>query len=111
MWASFVKTKSARAKSSLVSMVRRVTCALAMDSKNSEGGVKFLSNTQFSAYDCDWNLGTIWCGAFKLASATHKAPREGEHVLMGGGWVSLDAVAASAGCSIDEAKHALEREL
>ncbi|CAE7542500.1 unnamed protein product [Symbiodinium sp. CCMP2592] len=111
MWASFVKTKAARAKSSLVSMVRRVTCALALDAKTPEGGVKHLLNTQFTAYDCDWSLGTIWCGEHKLASATHKAPQLGEHVLMSGGWVSLDAVSTVAGCTIDEAKAALEREL
>ena len=70
MWASFVKTKTARVKSSLVSMVRRVCCALALDAKTPEGGVRCLSNTQFTAYDCDWNLGTIWCGPQKLASAT-----------------------------------------
>ena len=92
-------------------MVRRVTCILALDTKTPDGGIRCLASTQFSAYDCDWGLGTIWCGPHKLASATHKAPREGEHVLMGGGWVSLDAVATTAGCSIDEAKAALEREL
>ena len=111
MWASFVKTKTARVKSSLVSMVRRVCCALALDAKTPEGGVRCLSNTQFTAYDCDWNLGTIWCDPQKLAGATHKAPREGEHVLMSGGWVSLEAVAITTGCSIDEAKAAFEREL
>ena len=111
LWASFVKTKSARLRSSLVSQVRRITCELALDAKNAEGGIKNLPNTQPSAYDCDWNMGTIWCGALKLASSTHKAPREGECVTMPGGWVCLDAVAKTAGCSIEEAKMALEREL
>ena len=111
MWATFVKTKAARAKSSHVSMVRRVTIALAMDAKNEAGGIACLQNTQISAYDCDWNLGTIWCGKLKLASATHRQPKEGENVLMSGGWISLTSVAETAGCSIDEAKLAFEREL
>ena len=111
LWASFVKTKSARAKSALVSMVRRVSITLALDAKNDQGGIPCIANTLPTAYDCDWNLGTIWCGALKLASATHKQPREGEHVLMSGGWVSLTAVTTTTGCSIEEAKLAFEREL
>ena len=111
LWASFVKTKSARAKSALVSMVRRVSITLALDAKNDQGGIPCIANTLPTAYDCDWSLGTIWCGALKLASATHKQPREGEHVLMSGGWVSLTAVTTTTGCSIEEAKLAFEREL
>ena len=111
LWASFVKTKTARAKSALVSMVRRVCIALALDAKNDQGGIPCLQNTLPGAYDCDWNLGTIWCGSLKLASATHRQPKEGEHVLMSGGWVSLSAVASTTGCSLDEAKLAFEREL
>ena len=111
MWASFVKTRAARSKSALVSMVRRVTIALAMESKDDQGAYTHALHTQISAYDCDWSLGTIWCGSQKLASATHKPPKEGEHVLMSGGWVSTTAVAMSAGCSVDEAKQAFEREL
>ncbi|CAE7291536.1 unnamed protein product [Symbiodinium sp. CCMP2592] len=91
MWASFVKTKAARAKSSLVSLTRRVCCDLAMSSKNAEGGIKHLLNTQHTAYDCDWNMGTIWCGSHKLASATHKAPRECEVILLPSGWVASEA--------------------
>ncbi|CAE7358661.1 unnamed protein product [Symbiodinium sp. CCMP2592] len=111
MWASFVKTKAARAKSSLVSLTRRVSCELAMNTKNGEGGIKFLENTQPGAYDCDWNMGTIWCGSHKLASATLRPPRDGEHVLLSAGWVSLDAVSATTGCTTEEAKAAFEREL
>ena len=111
LWASFVKTKTARAKSSLVSMVRRVTIALALDAKNEQGGIPCLAHTQPTAYDCDWNLGTIWCGSHKLASATHKQPKDGDCVLVSGGWVSLTAVSSTAGCSLDEAKLAFEREL
>ncbi|CAE7208035.1 unnamed protein product [Symbiodinium sp. CCMP2592] len=102
MWASFVKTKNARLRSTLVSQVRRVACDLAMGTKNAEGGILNLLNTQFSAYDCDWNMGTVWCGQHKLASATHKAPRDSETVLLSGGWVDLRALAATAGCSPDE---------
>ena len=111
LWASFVKTKVARAKSSLVSMVRRVTIALALDAKDEQGGIACLSHTQPTSYDCDWNLGTIWCGALKLASATQKQPKEGEFILVSGGWVSLTAVSTTAGCSVEEAKIAFEREL
>ncbi|CAE7028558.1 unnamed protein product [Symbiodinium sp. CCMP2592] len=111
LWASFVKTKSARSKSALVSMVRRVTIALALDARDEQGSCVHVLNTQTTAYDCDWGLGTIWCGVHKLASATHKAPKEGEHVLVSGGWVSTTAIAQTAGCSVDEAKQALEREL
>ena len=111
LWASFVKTKAARAKSALVSMVRRVTIVLALDAKNEQGRIQCIANTQTTAYDCDWNLGTIWCGTHKLASATHKQPKEGECVLMSGGWVSLSAVSFTAGCTVEEAKLAFEREL
>ena len=111
VWASFVKTRNARMKSAHVSLVRRVTIALTLDARTENGGIKNVLNTQFSAYDCDWNLGTIWCGSLKLGSATHKAPKDGEHIIMPGGWVSLDSVAETAGCSIDEAKLAFEREL
>ncbi|CAE7254887.1 pol [Symbiodinium sp. CCMP2592] len=111
MWASFTKTRSARLKSSHVSMIRRVTCDLAFSSKNAEGGIKNLANTQQSAYDCDWNLGTIWCSAHKLGSATHRSPKDSETILMPGGWVDLNAISATAGCSVDEAKSAFEKEL
>ena len=111
LWASFVKTRAARARSTLVSLVRRVAISLAADTKDEKGGVKCLLNTAFTAYDCDWSLGTIWCGPHKIASATHKVPRDCEHVLMPGGWVNLNVLAATAGCSIDAAKAALEREL
>ena len=111
LWASFVKTKAARAKSALVSMVRRVSISLALDAKNEQGGIPCIANTQISAYDCDWSLGTIWCGLHKLASATRKQPKEGELVLMSGGWVSLTAVSSITGCTVDEAKLAFEREL
>ncbi|CAE7210973.1 unnamed protein product [Symbiodinium sp. CCMP2592] len=102
MWASFVKTRNARMKSAHVSMVRRVCCDLAMSSKNAEGGVKNLACTQFAAYDCDWSLGTIWSGSFKLASATHKQPREAECILMPGGWVALDAISGVTGQNLRE---------
>ncbi|CAE7715741.1 pol [Symbiodinium sp. CCMP2592] len=97
MWASFVKTKAARAKSTLISMTRRVACDLAMGAKNAEGGIKFIQHTLPSAFDCDWNMGTIWCGDHKLASATHRAPRDNETILMPGGWVDLDAISAITG--------------
>ena len=111
LWASFVKTKTARIRSSLVSQVRRITCELALEAKNAEGGIKHILNTQHTAYDCDWNLGTIWCGTQKLASSTHKAPRTGEIITLPGGWVSLDAIVITTGCTPDEAKQAFEREL
>ncbi|CAE7462428.1 pol [Symbiodinium sp. CCMP2592] len=101
VWASFVKTKAARAKSAHVSMVRRVCIDLAMSAKNDQGAPMFLANTQFGSYDCDWNLGTIWNGSAKLASAVHKPPKEGEHVIMSGGWIHLDAIAQITGCTID----------
>ncbi|CAE7893842.1 unnamed protein product [Symbiodinium microadriaticum] len=57
LWASFVKTRAARARSTLVSLVRRVAISLAADTKDEKGGVKCLLNTAFTAYDCDWSLG------------------------------------------------------
>ena len=112
MWASFVKTRNARLRSSHVSMVRRVTIALAKDAFSEQaGGVCQGLNLQVTAYDVDWNMGTIWCGTRKLASASHRAPRDEEVVTMTGGWVSLTAVAQTALCSIEEAKLAFEREL
>ena len=112
MWSSFVKTRNARLRSSHVSMVRRVTIALAKDSFDRQaGGMGQGLNLQTTAYDCDWNNGTIWCGTRKLASSSHRAPREEEVVTMTGGWVSLSAVALTALCSVEEAKLAFEREL
>ena len=112
MWASFVKTRNARVRSSHVSMVRRVTIALAKDEHlRTAGGVSNGLNLQTTAYDCDWNLGTIWCGNLKLASSTHRAPKDEETIVMTGGWVSLTAVARTALCTTEEAKQAFEREL
>ena len=112
MWASFVKTKNARLRSSHVSMVRRVTMSLAKDVHRANGGSDGNGlNLQTTAYDCDWNLGTIWCGALKLGSSTHRVPKEEETVLMTGGWVSITAVARTALCSTEEAKRAFEVEL
>ncbi|CAE7824475.1 Retrovirus-related Pol polyprotein from type-2 retrotransposable element R2DM [Symbiodinium microadriaticum] len=83
MWASFVKTRNARLRSSHVSMVRRVTIALAKDAFSEQaGGVCQGLNLQVTAYDVDWNMGTIWCGTRKLASASHRAPRDEEVVTM-----------------------------
>ena len=112
LWASFVKTKHARLRSSHVSMIRRVTIALAKEAHQScAGGVSNGLNLQTTAYDCDWNLGTIWCGSLKLGSSTHRAPKDEETVLMTGGWVSISAVARTALCSTEEAKRAFELEL
>ena len=112
LWASFVKTKNARARSSHVSLIRRVTIALAVDAAARDpAGGGIAAPVHQTDYDCDWSLGTIWCGALKLGSATHRAPKDEEQVLMPGGWVSLSAVARSAGCSTEEAKAAFEREL
>ena len=112
MWASFVKTRNARMRSSHVSMVRRVTIALAKDAHmQSAGGASNGLNLQTTAYDCDWNLGTIWCGNLKLASSTHRPPKDEETIVMTGGWVSLPAVARTALCTTEEAKQAFEREL
>ena len=112
LWASFVKTKHARVRSSHVSMIRRVTIALAKEAHAaSAGGISNGLNLQTTAYDCDWNLGTIWCGCLKLGSSTHRAPKEEEVVVMTGGWVSLSAVARTALCSTDEARRAFELEL
>ncbi|CAE7331010.1 pol [Symbiodinium sp. CCMP2592] len=90
LWASFVKSKNARLRSAHVSMIRRVAIVLAKDNQEQNQGV----NDQMSSYDCDWNMGTIWCGSEKL-----------------GGWVNISAVARIAGCSTDDSKSAFEREL
>ena len=115
LWAGFVKTRNARVRSSHVSMVRRVTMALAKESNAGDAaGVIANVNMNPTSYDCDWNMGTIWCGAAKLASSSHRAPRDEEVITMSGGWVSLSAVAKSAACSAcstDEAKRAFELEL
>ena len=112
MWTSFVKTRNARARSTHVSLIRRVAVALAKDSSNHPGGIGGTSNgVDLLSYDCDWNLGTIWLGSEKLGSATHRQPREGEIITMGAGWISLTAIARAVGCSTDEAKSAFEKEL
>ncbi|CAE7291589.1 pol [Symbiodinium sp. CCMP2592] len=108
-WAGFVKTRAARQRTSHISMVRRVTIMLVEDTKDEAGGIKNIMNQLTTAYDMDWAAGTIWCGAYKLASSTHRAPRTSETVLMTGGWVDLDGVAATAGCTVDAAKAAFER--
>ncbi|CAE7484674.1 unnamed protein product [Symbiodinium sp. CCMP2592] len=104
MWAAFVKTKTARQRTAHISMARRVAMSLAADSKNSEGGVLNVEHTQATAYDMDWNTGTMWCGIHKLASATHRIPKNSECVTMTGGWINLDAVGLVAGCTVDVAK-------
>ena len=111
VWAAFMKTKAARQRTAHISMIRRVAMNLAADSKNDEGGVLNVEHTQAQAYDMDWNAGTIWCGIHKLGSATHRAPKNSEQVLMSGGWVNLDAVGLIAGCTVDVAKAAFENEL
>ena len=84
---------------------------LAADAKNEEGGVLNIDHTTIGAYDMDWNAGTIWCGTHKLASATHRCPKDAQTIYMTGGWINLDAVGLVAGCSADAAKAAFEREL
>ena len=111
MSASFVKTRTARVRSSHISMVRRVTINLVSDTKDDGGGVLHELHVAPTAYDMDWSAGTIWCGVHKLASSTHRKPKDAETVLMTGGWVNLDAVGLIAGCSVDAAKAAFEREL
>ena len=97
LWASFVKTRGARLRSSHVSMIRTVCIALAVEAEAKQaGGVTM--NTQGSAYDCDWNMGTMWCGPYKLGSSS-------ELITMSGGWTKI------ACCSTDEAKLAFEKEL
>ena len=54
MWASFVKTKAARTRSSHISMVRRIVMGLASDAKNESGGVLNYEHTQLGR--------TIWIG-------------------------------------------------
>eukprot|EP00439_Symbiodinium_sp_Y106_P029481 s4157_g3.t1 len=111
MWAAFMKTKSARIRTAHISMARRVTMALASGSKDEGGGVLNIDHTLPTAYDMDWNAGTIWCGIHKLASATHRVPRGAETIVMSGGWVDLDAVGLVAGCTAEAAKTAFELEL
>ncbi|CAE7637075.1 pol [Symbiodinium sp. CCMP2592] len=108
VWASFVKTKSARQRSTHVSMIRRVTIALAVDANANSGVNGGNANTSPLDYDCDWNMGTVWAGSLKLGSATHRMPRDEDCVTMTGGWVSLSSVARTAGCSTDDAKMAFE---
>ena len=91
-------------------MIRRVCIELAVEAEGRHAAGSAL-NTQGSAYDCDWNMGTIWCGPYKLGSASHRQPKDEEVITMGGGWISLTAVAKVAFCSTDEAKLAFEKEL
>lgn len=113
MWAAFMKTKAARSRTAHISMLRRVCIALATETKDEAGAVLRLEHTEAGAYDMDWSAGTIWCGIHKLGSATHRSPKpqQAEVILMGNGWVNLDAVALVAGCSPDTAKRAFELEL
>ncbi|CAE7623447.1 unnamed protein product [Symbiodinium sp. CCMP2592] len=104
MWVSFVKTRTARTRSSHISMVRRVTIDLVGESKDDGGGVLNEMHLQQGAYDMDWNAGTIWCGIHKLASSTHRKPKDAETILMTGGWVNLDAIGLIAGCTAEAAK-------
>ena len=111
MWASFVKTRTARVRSAHISMIRRVTIELAGDTKDEGGGVLNVLHTLQTAYDMDWSAGTIWCGIHKLGSATHRKPKEANTIVMSGGWINLDAVGLVAGCTDEAAKAAFEREL
>ena len=85
---------------------------LAKDSSAQDpAGIAASLNVNPAAYDCDWNMGTVWCGSAKLGSALHRAPKDEEVVVMSGGWVSISAVAKTAACSMEEAKRAFEMEL
>ncbi|CAE7593269.1 unnamed protein product [Symbiodinium necroappetens] len=110
-WVAFMKTKVARARTAHISMVRRVTIQLAADVKDEGGGVLNLDHTLAASYDMDWSAGTIWCGPQKLASATHRPPKQAEVITMSSGWVNLDAIALVAGCTVEAAKAAFELEL
>lgn len=110
-WVAFMKTKTARARTAHISMVRRVTISLTADVKDEGGGVLNLDHTLATSYDMDWSAGTIWCGPQKLASSTHRPPKHVEVVTMSGGWVNLDAVGLVAGCTVEVAKAAFELEL
>ncbi|CAE7219725.1 unnamed protein product [Symbiodinium microadriaticum] len=112
MWTSFVKTKNARARSAHVSMIRRVAVGLAKDNACEAGGIGPSVNcADVQSYDCDWSLGTIWCGQEKLGSATHRQPREDEVITIGAGWISVSAVARCIGYSSDEVKSAFEKAI
>ena len=115
IWTSFVKTRNARARSSHVSMIRRVTMELSNDLSiigegPFRGGDRPMSAYQ-SSFDCDWSLGTIWCGVEKLGSATHRQPKDDDVITIGAGWISVAAVARTVGCSTDDAKRGFEKEL
>ncbi|CAE7848677.1 pol, partial [Symbiodinium necroappetens] len=110
-WVAFVKTRTARTRTAHISMIRRVTMALAAEVKDEGGGVLNIDHTLVVSYDMDWGAGTLWCGPQKLGSSTHRPPHEAEIVKMTGGWVKLDAVSLVAGCNVDVAKSAFEREL
>ncbi|CAE7244711.1 pol [Symbiodinium sp. CCMP2592] len=83
-WASFLKTKGARLRTSHASMLRRVTMQLACETKDANGAPCHPASVLSENYDVDWNAGTVWLAAAKLGSATHRQPR-GENVkLMSG---------------------------
>ena len=85
LWMSFVKTKDARARSTHVSMIRRVVIDPSEENAAHPGGLGAPSIcTEVTACDCDWSLGTIWCGQEKLGFATHRQPKEGEVIAVHG---------------------------
>ena len=96
IWTSFVKTRNARARSSHVSI--DPSCyhgAFERPVHHCEGpfrGGDRPMRAYQTSFDCDWSLGTIWCGIEKLGSATHRQPKGEEIITMGAGWISVTAV-------------------
>ena len=110
-WGAFVKTREGRKRSQLVSQVRRVTMQLAMDTKTDQGQPFKPASVTPESYDCDWNNGTVWHGAYKLASSTHRRPAGGDFLVLPGGWVDVNALTAVTGATTAAVRAALELEL
>ena len=110
-WASLMKTKGARLRTSHASMLRRITLQLAGENKDAEGAPLRPNCLLTENYDIDWNAGTTWYGAAKLGSATHRQPRDGDIKIMPSGWVDIRAIAEITEADVASVIATLEREL
>ena len=110
-WASFLKTRGARQRTSHASMLRRLTMRLASETKGEYGAPCHPTSVLQGSFDVDWKAGTTWIGAHKLGSATHRQPPGDDVRLMSNGWVDVRAIMAVTGAGFGDTVAALEREI
>ena len=110
LWAQFAKTKEARRRSAHGSLIRRVCTNLVKDAQLNKEAHNPLGADD-SAYDVDWNAGSVWLGEWKIGSSAHRAPKGDSVKLLSSGWIDVMSMATATGVGFDLALAAVEREL